>query len=58
MKKFTLWLVAAIVAVTFSGQSFAQTPAVAPAPMTSGKIVKQGVTMNKKQRVKMEKKAQ
>jgi hypothetical protein len=62
MKKLTLWLVAAIVAVTFSGQSFAQAQPL----MTSQKLVKQGVkmdkkhgvTMSKKQGIKMEKKAQ
>ncbi len=45
---------AAIVAVTFSSQSFAQTPAL----MTSEKMVKQGVKLDKKTGVKMEKKAQ
>ena len=52
MKKLTLWFVAAIVAVTFSGQSFAQ------APMTSEKmLLKQGVKMDKKHGVRMDKKS-
>jgi hypothetical protein len=57
MKKFTLWLVAAIVAVTLTGQSFAETPALAPVPMTPGRTVKQGVKMGKRQGVTMNKKA-
>jgi hypothetical protein len=52
MKKLTLWLVAAIVAVTFSGQSFAQAQAL----MTPEKLVKQGVKMSKKQGITMSKK--
>ena len=54
MKKLTLWFVAAIVAVTFSGQSFAQVPA----PMTSEKmLLKQGVKMDKKHGIRMDKKS-
>jgi hypothetical protein len=52
MKQLTLWVVAAIVAVTFGGQFFAQ----APAPMTPVKMVKQGVRMDKKTGVKLDKK--
>ncbi len=54
MKKLTLWFVAAIVAVTFSGQAFAQVSA----PMTSEKmLLKQGVKMDKKHGVKMDRKS-